>query len=97
MDFVLRLHDVGMTMSPVAELRATAIVGDASSDTTVVKNCSAAMAEFSSAPFEGLFSVFTARVRSRGELGMLSAINQKLWRCKLLLEAWLNAGCSTTA
>jgi hypothetical protein len=94
-DFVLLLHEVGLAMAPAAQLRAAVIVGDASSDTVLAKNCSAAMAEFSGAPFEGLFSVFTARVRSRGELGMLSAINQKLWRYKLLLEAWLNAGCPT--
>jgi len=35
--------------------------------------------ELAAAPIEELLLTFVRRVRSRGELGELSALNQKLW------------------
>ncbi|MBN2091322.1 hypothetical protein JW964_17050, partial [candidate division KSB1 bacterium] len=36
------------------------------------------------APIKDLFETFCKRLRSRGELGVLSSMNQRLWR-----EYWL--------
>lgn len=52
------MHDVGIAMSPAAELRAAAIVGDASSDTIVANNCSAAMASVQQRTVRGTFLGF---------------------------------------
>ncbi|HSH19763.1 MAG TPA: hypothetical protein VLA03_04895, partial [Draconibacterium sp.] len=39
------------------------------------------------APIEEMLTVFASRVRSRGELGELSSINQRVWReYQLLIE-----------
>ncbi|MFH1195763.1 MAG: hypothetical protein V1720_08610 [bacterium] len=44
---------------------------------------------FESAPIKNLFDVYAASVRSVGELGVLSSLNQKLWREYLELKKFL--------
>ena len=44
---------------------------------------------FNKAPIESLFKTYMRRVRSRGELGVLSSINQKLWLQYLDLKNFL--------
>ncbi len=44
---------------------------------------------FNKAPIELLFKTYTRRVRSRGELGVLSSLNQKLWLQYLDLKKFL--------
>ena len=41
------------------------------------------------APMEKLFLTFASRVRSRGELGELSSLNQRVWGEYLLLKEFL--------
>jgi hypothetical protein len=41
--------------------------------------CMLALAELREAPMERLFEARAAAVSSRGELGEISALNQKLW------------------
>lgn len=50
----------------------------------------AAKASFDRAPVKELFTTYAARIRSRGELGELSAINQKLWSEYLQLQSFLD-------
>ena len=39
----------------------------------------AALVELKAAPVSRLFEAYAGRVRSRGEQGVLSSLNQKLW------------------
>ena len=44
-----------------------------------------------SAPIEALFRTFARRVRSRGELGEMSSLNQKLWLQYRELDKFLSS------
>jgi len=43
------------------------------------------------APIEELFKTYAERVRSRGEMGVLSSLNQKLWLQYKELKRFLNS------
>lgn len=57
--------------------------------TTFSKALTEAKQAFEKAPVKELFQVFASKVRSRGELGELSALNQKLWVEYLSLKNFL--------
>lgn len=76
--FVLLLDQTSRKLEPAWKLRASA-VRDNLADDLVTSRARAARAEFRKAPVEDLFRTFARRVRSRGELGELSSLNQKLW------------------
>lgn len=76
--FTLLLDEVGRKMEPVYQLKERHLLG-ATTGTVLTQEARAARSEFASAPIEALFRTFSQRVRSRGELGELSSLNQKLW------------------
>jgi hypothetical protein len=70
--FVLLLDQVNRCIAPARQLKDDwhrGKTGDVES----------ARQEFRKAPIEELFRTYARRVRSRGELGELSSLNQKLW------------------
>lgn len=48
-----------------------------------------ALQSLESAPLEEMFTTYASAVRSRGELGVLSSLNQRLWGEYLLLKQFL--------
>jgi hypothetical protein len=76
--FALLLDEVGRKLEPAYRLQERHLRGEVSA-TELVAQAQSARREFASAPIEDLFHTFARRVRSRGELGELSALNQKLW------------------
>jgi hypothetical protein len=76
--FTLLLDEVGRKLEPAYTLRERHLLG-ASTGASLIQEAQAARLEFASAPIEDLFRTFSRRVRSRGELGEMSSLNQKLW------------------
>lgn len=76
--FVLLLDQVSRKLQPMFDLEHRGLVGIISGE-ELKQACRKALNEWDSIPFQPLFEVYSKRVRSRGELGVLSAINQKLW------------------
>ena len=64
------------------------MLGEVEGD-ALAEQAQAAHRELASAPTEELFRTFARRVRSRGELGQLSSLNQKLWLQYRELEQFL--------
>lgn len=94
------LHEVGKCMEPAYRLKYQLLAGDGlparrgnTEEEPDAPLDQAALAEakstFGKAPVQELFQVFAAKVRSRGELGELSALNQKLWVEYLSLKKFL--------
>ncbi len=73
--FALLLNDVGRGMEPaydlMGEFYATGLLDRSKLD--------AAISRLEQAPLQELFRVYASRVRSKGEMGVLSSLNQKLW------------------
>lgn len=76
--FTLALDEVGRRMEPAYRMRARQLRGEIP-EADWPDQVRLARRELESAPLEILFRTFARRVRSRGELGELSALNQKLW------------------
>ncbi len=76
--FALLLDEVGRKMEPAYRFKEAFITGDVPA-ADLEPRTREARAELASAPIEQLFKTFSRRVRSRGELGELSSLNQKLW------------------
>jgi len=76
--FFLQLEQVGLKMQPAYELRNRYLQHRISSD-ALRQEAARASAAFGEAPLRELFETYARRVRSRGELGVLSSLNQKLW------------------
>jgi hypothetical protein len=74
----LLLDEVGRTIEAAYLLKEQHLRGEMS-DAALHEQAQAARAQFETAPIEELFRTFARRVRSRGELGELSSLNQKLW------------------
>jgi len=77
-EFALLLDDVGRKLEPAYALRKRYYDAgfDPKSGREVINH---ARKSFDEAPMERLFRVYASRVRSRGELGVLSSLNQKLF------------------
>lgn len=75
--FELLLDEVGRSIEPVFTLRNKYLQYGKSAVSPAA--LAAAAAQFNKAPVEQLFKTFAAKVSSRGELGELSSLNQKLW------------------
>jgi hypothetical protein len=73
----LLLDEVGRKMEPAYALKEKHLRGEVAGD-ELVQRAQAAGRELAAAPLEKLFGTFARRVRSRGELGELSSLNQKL-------------------
>ncbi|MBO9636177.1 MAG: hypothetical protein J7578_23945, partial [Chitinophagaceae bacterium] len=73
--FELLLDETGRCIEPAFNLRTSYLRSGAYEPAALQE----ARRQFEKAPVERLFKTFAARVQSRGELGQLSALNQKLW------------------
>lgn len=74
----LLLDEVGRRIEAAYSLKEQSLRGEMSG-AALREQAQAARAQFETAPLEELFHTFARRVRSRGELGELSSLNQKLW------------------
>ena len=76
--FTLLLDEVGRRIEPAYTLKNRWLTGQVAPDQLAAEK-KAALAELKAAPIAELFETYASRVRSRGEQGVLSALNQKLW------------------
>lgn len=76
--FTLLLDEVGQCIEPAYRLEQRTLRGDIDAE-SLAREIDAARKRFDRAPIEQLFRTYAGRIRSRGELGVLSALNQKLW------------------
>ena len=86
--FTLLLDEVGRRIEPACTLKNRWLSGQVEPG-RLRDEKQAAMAELRNAPMERLFEARAATVSSRGELGELSALNQKLWLHFKELEEFL--------
>lgn len=86
--FTLLLDSVGRCMAPAWQLRDDVLKGNIQ-DTEIAQRYQQAKVSLDKAPVKELFDVFAAKVRSRGELGELSSLNQRLWQEYLLLKTFI--------
>ena len=76
--FTLLLDEVGRQIEPAYRLKERWLTGEKDSQ-TLKKDAAEARQSLKAAPIQELLETYAQRVRSRGELGVLSALNQKLW------------------
>jgi hypothetical protein len=76
--FFLQLEDVGRKMQPAYDLQSRWFAGQVAED-RLQAEVAAARKMLDEAPVRQLFETYASRVRSRGELGVLSSMNQRLW------------------
>jgi hypothetical protein len=74
----LLLDKVGRQIEPAYVLKEQQLLADIP-EAELIRRAEDAQRHMASAPIEELFRTFARRVRSRGELGELSSMNQKLW------------------
>jgi hypothetical protein len=84
----LWLDEVGRKLEPAYALKERYLRGAVMAD-ALAPQAQTARRELEAAPVEQLFRTFSRRVRSRGELGELSSLNQKLWLQYRELEQFL--------
>lgn len=82
----LLLDQVVRAMMPGWELRDQAL---RDSRRPAAAACVTALDSLHSAPVEALIRTYVSRTESRGEMGILSSINQRLWNNYLILEQYL--------
>lgn len=73
------LDKVGRRIEPARRLKDVFIRSGQDPDVLDPRALAEAKEAFEQAPAEELFATFASKVRSRGELGELSSLNQKLW------------------
>jgi hypothetical protein len=76
--FTLLLDEVGRKLEPAYELKNRWLAGKVGR-ASLAQEMNQAKADLDAAPMEDLFRTYAGAVRSRGELGVLSSLNQKLW------------------
>lgn len=86
--FTLLLDEVSRQIEPAYRLKERWLRGEVEHIKLPAEIASARQA-LNAAPIEQLFRTFARRVRSKGELGELSALNQKLWLQYLELDRFL--------
>jgi hypothetical protein len=89
-EFTLLLDDVSRTIEPAYLLKERRLRGQVEG-AQLVREKAAAQKAFDQAPIEALFRTYARRVRSKGELGQLSSLNQRVWLQYLELERFLEA------
>jgi len=73
--FTLLLDTVGQGLEPAYRLRIESLVrGDVTDE-----RMEEARRALEAAPVRELFETYASRIRSRGELGVLSSLHQRLW------------------
>ncbi len=78
MNYTLLLDEVGKKMEKAYNLKQGILMGNIDNQ-DMKKLIDDAVKDLKAAPVEQLFSEYQSKIRSRGELGVLSSINQKLW------------------
>jgi hypothetical protein len=78
LQFTLLLDDVGRKIEPAYELKNRWLTGKIDK-AGLAQDAKRAKADLDSAPIEELLKTYAAHATSRGELGVLSSLNQKLW------------------
>jgi len=87
-EFTLLLNEVSVLLKPAWKLRDSYLVGMGETLFTK-KQIDQAKESLAKAPIEEMIHVFASRVRSRGELGELASINQRVWREYQLLDEFI--------
>lgn len=77
-EFVLLLDEVGRQIEPAYRLKNQWLLGGVPAGELSAQR-DRARQSLEAAPIEKLFKAYARRVRSRGELGVLSSLNQRLW------------------
>ncbi len=85
--FTLLLDQVSEDLEPAYRLRELFEQGTAIRPEAIA----VARKRLESAPLDALFSTYMGRVRSRGELGVMSSMNQKLWLQYVELKEFLDS------
>jgi hypothetical protein len=87
-EFTLLLDEVGEKLTVAYLLKDAWLTGQIK-EGALPEAVAAARKALKAAPVEKLFRVYARRVRSKGELGELSALNQKLWLVYRELDRFL--------
>ena len=87
-EFVLLLDKVGSRLEPAWKLRDAVTKGEVTK-AEIKERLPHVKNEFNKAPIQRLFEVFAKRVRSRGELGVLASLNQRVWGEYQMLDSFL--------
>jgi len=87
-EFTLLLDQVSRAIEPAYRLKERCLCEEMSEAELAEEKVTARRA-FAEAPIEGLFRTFARRVRSKGELGELSSLNQRVWLQYRELEQFL--------
>jgi len=82
------LHETGLRLKPAYDLKYPRAQAEIPSSERS-QRFREAMDEWKKAPLNELFTTYAKRVRSRGELGVLSSLNQKLGVVSQELKAFL--------
>src|SRR5690606_36605192 len=85
--FTLLLDEVGRCMETAWEVRELVLSEIATQHETIAMQ--QAVERLQKAPIDRLITTYAARIRSRGELGALSSINQRVWQEYQLLTDFL--------
>jgi hypothetical protein len=88
-EFTLLLDDVSQDLEPAYRLKDEWLTGQ-SAPGAIPPGLAEARKAWRATPIEKLFRTYARRVRSKGELGELSAINQKLWLTYRELDRFLS-------
>jgi hypothetical protein len=87
--FMLLLDEAGRNIEPAYDFKNRLLLGQIDSKQRASRIERARIA-LKAAPIEELFKTYAGRVRSRGELGVLSSLNQKLWLQYREIDHFLN-------
>ncbi|MFB3784769.1 MAG: hypothetical protein ACE15F_00225 [bacterium] len=87
---ILALEQVGARLEPACRVKEAWLAGTLPASERLPA-CREALEAWKQAPFEELFGAFSRRVRTRGDLGVLSSMNQKLWGLAQELRDFLEA------
>lgn len=85
-NFELLLHETNSAMKPAFQLRKKAAQGEAIYQQSDYESVYRALLN---APIQKMFETYAKRINSRGELGVLSSLNQRVWREYKELKAYL--------
>lgn len=92
-EFTLLLDEVGKSLEPAWKMRAAILSDRTLFESDIFKK---AKKHLEKAPIEKMIKVFASKVRSLGELGELSSINQRVWGEYRLLKTFMGEFGSKT-
>ncbi len=87
-EFTLLFNEVSTSLEPVWKLRDSYHI-ELNKKALTKQSLEYAKKSLNNAPIEKMLKMFASKVRSRGELGELSSINQRVWREYQLLNEFL--------